>query len=153
MMMHRMHTTRDDLKPIWVDVEAKIRDREIAWKVKWKKWKYWPFWNEGPIEQPKGSGAHEIMFDLDDKTGLGLRFLAQPDEAIWVMPDTCPPGKCNVGGQITPVCVENEGKSLRITNANSGDPVDLHYALNFEGPNSDYGPPYRHDPIIKNRGG
>ena len=105
MMMHRMHRTRDDLKPIWVDVRAKIQGSEIDWKVKWKKWKYWPFWNDGPIEQPEGSGAHEIMFDFDDKTGLGLRFLGQPDEAIWVMPDTCPPDKCNVGGQITPVCV------------------------------------------------
>ena len=66
MMMHRMHRTRDDLKPIWVDVRAKIQGSEIDWKVKWKKWKYWPFWNDGPIEQPEGSGAHEIMFDFDE---------------------------------------------------------------------------------------
>jgi hypothetical protein len=152
-MMHRMHRTKHNLRPIWVDVRAKIKGGELDWRVKWKRSKWNPFWNEGPIDLPAGSGAHEIMFDLDDDTGLGLRFLEPPDEAIWVMPDTCPQGKCNQGGQITPVSVEDQGKRLRVINANSGQPVELHYALNFDGTRSAHGPPYCHDPIIKNRGG
>lgn len=148
-----MNRTRADLKPIYVDVRVKFKNAKLDYRIKWKTMKYWPFWNDSPIELPPGSGDHEMMFNLNDLTDLNLRFLNDPNDAIWVQPGTCPPGKCNLGGQITPVGVENDCSQLRATNANCGDAVELHYALNFDGKPSKEGPPYSHDPIIKNGGG
>ncbi len=145
-----MNRTRADLKPIYVDVRVKLKNGEPDYRLKWKKWKYWPFWNDDPIELPQDSGGHEMMFNLNDQTDLDLHFLNDPDDALWVQPNSCPPGKCNKGGQITPIGVEDERQQLRVTNANSGAAVDLHYALNFDGKASKT---YSHDPIIKNGGG
>jgi hypothetical protein len=148
-----MKRTRADLKPIYVDVRVKSKHDKLDYRIKWKTMKYWPFWKEEPIELPYDSGGHEMMFKLDDDTDLDLYFLNDPSDAIWSQPDTCPTSKCNAVGQITPVSVEDQGKELRVTNANCGDPVELHYALNFGGKPSTEGPPYSHDPIIKNGGG
>ena len=148
-----MNRTRSDLKPIYVDVKVKSKNGMLEYDIKWKTMKYWPFWNSGPINLPHDSGGHEIMFNLNDHTDLDLLFLGDPADAIWVQPGSCPTSKCNNGGQITPVGVENGDTQLRVTNANCGDPVDLHYALGFNGKASTEGPPYRHDPIIKNGGG
>lgn len=148
-----MKRTRADLKPIYVDVRVKPKNATLEYRVKWKTMKYWPFWNDGPIELSRNSGGREMMFNLDDHTDLDLRFFNDPNDAIWVQPDSCPPSKCNTGGQITPVSVENGGTQLRATNANNGDAVELHYALNFDGKPSSEGPPYSYDPIIKNGGG
>jgi hypothetical protein len=148
-----MNRTRSDLKPIYVDVKVKSKPGGLDYGIKWKTMKYWPFWNGGPIELPRGSGGHELMFNLNDHTDLDLQFLSDPADAIWVQPNSCPTSKCNSGGQVTPVGVEDQGQQLRATNANCGDPVDLHYALNFDGKPTVEGPPYSHDPIIKNGGG
>ncbi|MEO6581373.1 MAG: hypothetical protein ABIN68_01025 [Sphingomicrobium sp.] len=142
-----------NLKPIYVNVKAKSKHGALEFGVKWKTLKWWPFWNDDPIELKPDTGGHEMMFNLIDDTDLDLLFLSDATDAIWVQPDTCPAGKCNNGGQITPVSVENGGKQLRVTNANTGDPVDLHYALNFNGKPSTTGPPYSHDPVIRNGGG
>ena len=148
-----MNRTRADLKPIYVDVRVKPKHGTLDYRIKWKTMKWWPFWNDDPIELSPGSGGHEMMFNLSDDTDLDLLFLSDPNDAIWVQPNSCPQGKCNSGGQVTPVSVEDGGKQLRATNANCDDPVDLHYALNFNGKASKDGPPYSHDPIIKNGGG
>jgi hypothetical protein len=148
-----MNRTRGDLKPIYVDVKVKSKHGNLDYDVKWKTMKYWPFWNGGPIDLPRDSGGHEIMFNISDHTDLNLLFLGDPTDAIWVQPDSCPQGKCNDGGQVTPIAVEDHGQQLRATNANCGEPVELHYALNFTGKPSREGPPYSYDPIIKNGGG
>lgn len=148
-----MNRTRSDLKPIYVDVKVQSKHGTLEYDIKWKTMKYWPFWNGGPIELSRNSGGHEMMFNLNDHTDFDLQFFNDPNDAIWVQPDSCPKAKCNEGGQVTPVSVEDGDTQLRATNANSGDAVDLHYALNFNGKASKEGPPYRYDPIIKNGGG
>lgn len=149
--MNKTCVTRN-AKPIYARVKAQESNGEVHFKVRWKTHKLWPFTNEGPIEQDVNTGAREIIFEIDDRTPYGLRFFDDAEDAFWVQPDRCPNGKCNSGGQTQILGVEDQGRVLRVLNANT-EPAELHYALHMNGARTEQGPPYSYDPIIKNRGG
>ena len=113
----------------------------------------------GAIEFPFGAGNNKLQFKLDDRTGLKLEFMDQPDDAIWFSVDGCPHGGPSDDlGQITDKSVETDQvsakrKRLTLTNLNTEE-CTLHYALRFDGaPSGSMKPPYVHDPEIRNRGG
>ena len=111
-------------------------------------------WYSGPIVLPKGSGTHEVAFELDDKTNLGLKFMGKGDEAIWVNADRCPKSAHgnNDKGQIKDRNVASD-RRLTLQNLND-DACVLHYALRFTGrpwtsPNGkQHHPPYMKDPEL-----
>jgi hypothetical protein len=89
-------------------------------------------------------GSAEIIFDLDDRTGLDLQFLDTPTEAIWIANGgNCPQGAGDADGEFS-IGKPNK-KQLKVvdTNANNGE---FCYSLNFDSRNG----PVRYDPIIKN---
>lgn len=135
---------------VHIDVVATLDDGEVKFECSWKM----PNGNKGsgPIDLPRGSGAHHLIFDLDDKTGLKLRYFDDPTDAIWIAVGSCPSGPGNGNGQIAHSDVDLNRKKLTIHDRNEGGAVDLHYALRFDGDRSKSGPPYNYDPIIRNGG-
>lgn len=95
----------------------------------------------------KDSGEHELTFELHDHSNRALAFDAS--DPIWVGEDcVCPPPKGIHSDQILGVTAS--GKSLELTNTNSGEPRELRYQLNFIAAD---GSPWACDPIIENGGG
>jgi hypothetical protein len=103
---------------------------------------------DGHIWFAKGSGGHNIQFNLDDSTGLQLSFdSSNPidvEEGV-----NCPDVTGITGTQIS-LNGNSTGQVLTLHDENSGDPVTIGYRLHF---NSKDGAKYPFDPIIKNDGG
>lgn len=124
-----------------VKVRASIIGSSIDWEIDGKKAK------EAKLKLAKDSGAHELDFQLDDDTNLGLRF--DTSDPIWVGENCpCPPPRGINSDQIS--VTDCTGKSLTMLNQNSGDAREIRYQLNFIG--SDGGREMC-DPIIENGGG
>lgn len=100
-----------------------------------------------PIEFKNKSGSWDMDFEFHDATGLGLEFLADAHDAMWVRQGSgCPNGKGN-GGQITFGGNPSSSK-LSVTDDNQNAACDLHFMLRF----TDGNDTYEYDPIIKNGG-
>jgi hypothetical protein len=119
--------------------------------------------HSGPITFPVGASKNKVKFRLDDKTGLDLQFLDQPNDAIWVDANGCPRDANGTDlGQITDKevakdPVSSKRKKLTLTNLNTEE-CNLHYALRFTGKSARSGgtaeqPLYVCDPELRNRGG
>jgi hypothetical protein len=116
--------------------------------------------NSGPILLAHDSGEYDVEFDLDDRTGLDLKFLPTVDESIWINSACCPfqASGNDEKGQISDKARASKTK-LKLKNANLGDPCVLHYRLRFDGhpwtsPNgNNFVPPYSKDPDFRNGGG
>jgi len=122
-----------------VKVEAELADGGIEWTIDGKSPK------AAVHSFGRKSGPQDLHFNLDDRTGLGLRF---DDDPIWVHENEgqCPPAGINTDqiqvSSVTP------GK-LTIHNQNDGAARTLHYQLNFL---DGSGASVRVDPVIKNGG-
>jgi hypothetical protein len=142
--------------PIKVTVIADIdpKTQKVRWNHEWefegKPGKY-----KGKIDVAEGDWMVPIAFHLRDATGLRLKFYADPAQAMYVGPaPACPPPQGNGGQIIFPPSAAPH--LLRVRDENSGDPIDLKYALRFDGdPNPAGGEaaPYVYDPDLKNGGG
>jgi hypothetical protein len=89
-------------------------------------------------------GSAEIVFDVDDRTGLNLQFPDTPSEAIWIANGTsCPQGAGNADGEFS---IGKPGKKrLKIVDANANN-GEFCYSLNFDSSSGRVS----YDPIIKN---
>jgi hypothetical protein len=86
----------------------------------------------------------ELVFDLDDCTGLRLEFEELASDAIWIQRGTaCPPGPGDGGGEF--VIHRPQAGKLRVIDRHNTD-HEYCYALRFT---SQQGP-QKFDPIIKN---
>lgn len=142
--------------PIKVEVHAELDPTSHKvlftdeWEASWQNGK-----QKGPITVPYGTNATEIHFSLRDDTGLGLNFMRNFADVIYVGTGTaCPPPRGNQGGQIT--FRSSSANLLKVLNANSGNAIDLKYALRFNGQDNLAGgenQPYVYDPDLKNGGG
>jgi hypothetical protein len=114
----------------------------------------------GPIFLPRDSGYYDVDFDLDDRTGLRLKFMPSIDDAIWINSAYCPyQGAGNdEKGQIKDKDHASNSK-LKLKNENFGDSCVLHYRLRFDGDawtspcGNNFAPPYSKDPEFRNGGG
>ena len=104
--------------------------------------------NGGAIDLPKDSGPYKIVFELDDKTDLGLRF----DAAGPFFCDVSRGGHCPASIDRQQFMVEScEDDELTVVDWNYGEAKILHYQLNVT---DQYGVPQApYDPIIQNGGG
>ena len=157
--MHKQQTTPGmptTGNPIKVEVHAWL-DRDThkvkftdEWESGWTNGK-----QKGEIVVPAKTPATEIHFHLRDDTGLGLNFMRNFADVMYVSTGaTCPPPRGNQGGQIS--FVHSSPNLLKVTNANCGNPIDLKYALRFNGQDNLPGgenQPYVYDPDLKNGGG
>jgi hypothetical protein len=95
----------------------------------------------------KGSGSHDIHFQLHDQSGRGLQF--NQADPIWIDEDApCPPTPGITTDQLT--VTECGSDRLSTINQNSGRARELRYQLNFiaaDGSKADC------DPIVDNGGG
>ena len=136
--------------PVQVDVYAFEADGEVFFAHSWRR-EGAPKGAKGNIKIEEGESQVPIKFHLHDKTHLHLRFMDTQDEPIWVDRNDCPTCWGDGDGQISEV--RSSPNLLTVTDANSGDPCVLHYALRFTGRATDSGPPYEYDPEIRNGGG
>lgn len=99
------------------------------------------------LKLDKGSGAHEIYFELRDHTSRGLRF--NEADPIWVDEDgPCPPSPGVSTDQLSVAgCTADKAS---VVNQNSGRARQLRYQLNFIAAD---GSLTTCDPIIDNGGG
>ncbi len=111
---------------------------------------------KGQVEVPSGDWMVPIAFHLKDDTGLHLKFYGAPADAFYCSAGTaCPPPKGDGGGQII-FPAKASSHLLKVSDANTGPPVDLKYALRFDGdanPAGNETAPYVYDPELKNGGG
>ena len=143
-------STKPAAPPISVLVNGRKEGGEVKFAHKWKTED--GRWNSGDIVVAPGTTAHEIVFEIEPDSPKKLRFLDDPADAIWIGTGRCPDSSCNDGGQITPIAVEAGGARLRVRNANSGDPIELHYVLRFKRTIPLF-KPHKYDPVIRNGGG
>jgi hypothetical protein len=88
-------------------------------------------------------GEAEIIFDLDDRSGLQLRFRPEASDAIWIAPGQCPTEPGDGGGEFE----LGEPRQMRLTILDRHTTQDeYHYMLRFD---SRAGL-LTYDPIIKN---
>lgn len=102
---------------------------------------------QAKLKLDKGSGAHDLNFDLQDHSGRGLQF--DTGDPIWVDEDgPCPPSPGISSDQLSVTgCTTDR---LSAVDANNGRSRELRYQLNFiaaDGSHSNC------DPIIQNGGG
>lgn len=99
------------------------------------------------LKLEKGSGAHDINFNLQDQTGQGLMF--NQADPIWIDEDApCPPTPGITTDQLA--VTECRPDRLSAIDQNSGRARQLRYQLNFvaaDGSKADC------DPIVDNGGG
>ena len=99
------------------------------------------------LKLDKDSGSHAIDFDLHDQTGRSLQF--DSADPIWASDNVpCPPPNGLHSQQLSIDKVG--GKSLTVINANSGEPREIRYQLNFV---DGSGSSCNCDPIVDNAGG
>lgn len=132
-----------------VDVYAAEVDGAVIFGHRWKESSSNQK-KKGKIEIPEGHSQNTIEFHLKDHSGRDLSFKDPAADAMWVDLAQCP-AQAGDGGQI--VFGDRQKKKLTVTDRNVGEKCTLHYALRFDGDESDDGPPYEYDPIIDNGGG
>ncbi len=143
-------------KPIKVTVTAELDPHtgKVSWDHEWEHEGH-PTKYQGRIDVAGGDWMVPIAFHLQDRTNLHLKFYEDPTEAMHVGPATaCPPPRGD-GGQIV-FPSRAAPKLLKVADRNSGDPVELKYALRFDGdpnPAGSEAAPYVYDPDLKNGGG
>ena len=124
-----------------VKVRASLVGVSVDWEVDGVKAK------QSKLKLQKDSGAHQLDFQLDDDTGLGLSF--DTSDPIWVVEDgPCPPPPGINSDQIS--VSQCSSDNLVALDANSGRPRELRYQLNFVAAD---GRRESCDPIIENGGG
>lgn len=148
-----------NIKPISVDVYAKLENGVVEFDHEWK-FDGDSATKKGTIDVPKsavGAPPVTMKFHLHDSTGLKLSFVKPTSDAMWVSQvDECPCAAGN-GGQIS----YNHPwgpNMLQVEDANSGPECTLYYTLRFDGdahtdPDGTRHPPFEYDPTIKNGGG
>jgi len=93
----------------------------------------------------KAHGDAEIIFDLDDSSGLHLRYRTDKTDAIWIASGNfCPPPGPGDGNREFRI-IDRQNKKVTIIDRNQ-TAGDFSYALQFD---SDTGLQV-YDPIIKN---
>jgi hypothetical protein len=144
-------STKAATPPISVLVNGRKESGEVKFDHKWKDAS--GSWKSGDIVIEAGTPEHEIIFEVDPASSKKLRFVDDPNDAIWVGTSQCPKQASNEGDQITPIAVEADGSRLRVANANKGEPSELHFALRFKRRIPILLKPHKYDPVIKNGGG
>jgi hypothetical protein len=100
----------------------------------------------GKIDLKKDSGAWELSFQLDTK--LDLRF----DESNPFLCDVTEDGACPTSLNREQIEILScKDRKLVVLDRNYGDPLELHYVLNFTNRQGEPQEPY--DPVIQNGGG
>jgi hypothetical protein len=102
----------------------------------------------------KKTDYYLIEFDLDDRTGLGLRFDPNPMDAFWVaMGDEINPPPCpataSYSEEIYAISDDPNGRILTVRN-NDDSRQFFAYSLNFI---DQYANPHNFDPIGQNQNG
>ena len=146
-------------RPIIADVYATLVDGEVKFDHDWR-FEGDPTGKKGIIDVPAGGPGTppaRIHFRLHDDTGLNLKFINPPRDAMWVSQAVRCPRRRGTGGQIS-YPHPWEASWLRVQDANSGPECFLYYTLRFDGdlhtdPDGTYRPPFEYDPTIKNGGG
>lgn len=107
-------------------------------------------------DRMKKKDYYLIDFDLDDQTGLNLRFAPNPMKALWVnMGDAMNPPPCPATASycddVYAICVEPNGKKMTVRNDDAkiqyftfslgffGDPDESEYRFDPGGTNEDGG--------------
>src|SRR4051812_35343820 len=139
-------STEQVASPIFVLVNGRKQDGAVKFDHKWKAGG--AQWKSGDIVVDAGTPQHEIVFEVDPESSKKLRFVDDPNDAIWVGASKCPKQASNEGDQIRPIAVEGNGTRLRVSNANRGDPHELHYALRFKRKIPILLKPHKYDPVI-----
>jgi hypothetical protein len=99
------------------------------------------------LKLDKDSGAHSIDFDLHDQTGKNLQF--KTADPVWAGDNVpCPPAPGQNSTQLSVGACD--AKTLTLVNANSGEPREVRYQLNFVAAD---GSAAECDPIFDNGGG
>ncbi len=104
----------------------------------------------------KKADHYLIEFDLDDKSGLSLRFAPNPMEAFWVKMDSteCPKA-ASYSNEVYAVGIDKSGEKLTVRNEDSRCAM-FAYALRFLKKGADPNDPANYipfDPIGDNRNG
>jgi hypothetical protein len=127
--------------PMKVEFTARIDGVDVVW--------------DGPDGNPakhhklhvgKGAPPQTIVFQLKDKTGLGLSFDEQSPIQVWEQDGCPPPGIATDQIEL----VDSSADRVRVTNRNTGPERTLQYQLNVVSPD---GKKWPCDPIIRNDGG
>lgn len=160
-MLEEQTSTKTETRPSH-DMEVKVvatrnEDEGADFQITWEDDD--GYWHNGPIVLPFDSGEYKIDFDLDDKSGLNMKFESTPGDAIWINADSCPvAGHGNDDkSQITDKRVASQTK-LKLKNLNAGKACILHYRLRFNGDTwtnasgKTFGPSYSKDPEFRNGG-
>lgn len=131
--------------PVIVDVTAHPPGSAEPYTIDWR-FQGQPGKGNTVINLPRGSGSHDMTFNLIDNSGKGLRFKAAAADAIWVKSGKgCPTGPGH-GNQMSNGSVSTDGMTLTINDDNSGNAQHLGYMLRFD-PD-----PNVFDPDIRNGG-
>src|SRR4030095_10715028 len=129
--------------PVIVDVTAHPPGSSEPYTIDWR-FKAKPSQGNTAIDLPRGSGSHDMTFNLIDNSGKGLRFKAQCADAIWVRSGTvCPTAPGNGSNQMNNGVVSTDRLRLDINDDNSGSPRRLKYALRFDPDGNDFAPDIR----------
>ena len=132
--------------PVTVNVTAHPPSASEPYTIDWCL-QGQPWQGNTPIVLPRGSGSHDMTFNLIDDSGKGLAFKPTAAEAMWTARgNNCPTGKGSGNGQMTYGSVTNGGMTLGVNDDNSGNPARLYYMLRFD-PD-----PNVFDPEIRNGG-
>lgn len=134
--------------PVLVDVFAHPPGSSDPYTIDWR-FQGGPSQGNTPIDLPRGSGSHDMIFTLHDDSGKGLKFKSAAEEAMWISSGNgCPTGKGSGANQIQFGSVSQPDRMvLRVNDKNSGNRRNLHYMLRFD-PD-----PNVFDPEIRNGGG
>ena len=129
--------------PIDWHMESNLKDPQSGFLV----------FNKGNDNMPKRD-YYLIQFDLQDHSGLDLRFEPNPANAFWVAvdqnsPPTCPKS-ASYSDQIYAICDDPGGKGLTVRNDDK-DRAYFTFSLGFISDKD--GKPYRYDPGGDNQDG
>lgn len=108
----------------------------------------------GDADLPKGSSQQRFEFELDDQTGLNVRFKEVNNGMLDVEDNSqaCPPSSGMNTTQIVGVTRMSDTRAgFTDKNDNKNGPMPISYQLNFECDNPSKHP-IRYDPIIINGG-
>lgn len=133
------------MNKVEITILAQLQNGEICWDD--NRVKFIPASSgskKGPVIHLTDPAEAELIFDLDDRTGLRLEFEKSAGDAIWIERGTsCPPGPGNGSGEF--VIDRPQARKLRVVDRHTTN-HEYCYALRFT---SDVGP-QKFDPIIKN---
>jgi len=108
--------------------------------------------NYPSLDIPAKQQATQIQISIKNTPGYNWKF-AKDAKALWVKVGQDPTSPSTYPDQVPvgSIKTKNNDMTLQFVDLNKGDPVALHYTLNFVGPGNNVSSTL--DPIIRNGGG